>query len=512
MILGRVTAGRLPESPKAAWATVAILIVAVLGAIGVIFQEESTGALRVWIGSRTYNHCFLILPIALFMLWTRRTRLQSAGFRMEPIAVVGVALVSILWSATKTIGLLEAQQLAVLSIAQLVLAGALGRHLYHAVAAPLLYLYFLVPFGDFLTVPLMDFTSTFVLGGLHLFGIPVYANGAIIEVRSGVFAIEEACAGLRFLIATIALGVFYACQAYRRTYKRLVFVGFCLIVPIIANGLRALGIIVLSELFDNATAIETDHITYGFVFFSMVLTLLIFVGRLFADSEEGARPVTVSLAHWKPRTGLALGANAAVVFLGVVFGFASLTFLQRASAATIPEAPPRIAASWRPAKPAGPYWKPTIYGAMRSYMDARTDGSDIVYSYVGIYPPVGPASKMVRAQNRVFDEKAWQYSAHTAASLVIQKKRAEVGATIIVSGTRKRLAVMFYAVNGQVTSSRAKAKFEQFAARFSNRPCVSGLFVLATDFEEGAQAVAVLQRYVNAMQPPRNYLCRKKKV
>ena len=42
-----------------------IALAAGLVALGLVFHEEIAAAVRVWSNSTAYNHCFLVLPIAL---------------------------------------------------------------------------------------------------------------------------------------------------------------------------------------------------------------------------------------------------------------------------------------------------------------------------------------------------------------------------------------------------------------------------------------------------------------
>src|SRR3546814_6967637 len=64
----------------------------------------------------------------------------------------------------------------------------------------------------------------------------------------------------------------------------------CLVVPILANGLRAYGIILLAHLTDHALAIYIDHIVYGFIFLSLVLLILIGLGALFREQFRDDAP------------------------------------------------------------------------------------------------------------------------------------------------------------------------------------------------------------------------------
>ena len=71
---------------------------------------------------------------------------------------------------------------------------------------PLAYLLFAVPLGDFLVGPLQDVTAVFTVWALQLTGIPVYLEGRFFYIPTGAFEVAEACSGIRYLIASLALG------------------------------------------------------------------------------------------------------------------------------------------------------------------------------------------------------------------------------------------------------------------------------------------------------------------
>ena len=167
-----------------------------------------------------------------------------------------------------------------------------------ALAGPLLYLYFLVPFGEFLTPALQDVTTFFIRHGLEALGVPAYIDGYVIEIPQGTFFVAEACAGLRFLIASIAFGCLYALMMYRSPVRRGVFILVSIIVPVIANGFRGIGIVYLGYLLGSAQAAAADHVIYGWVFFSAVILLLIALGLPFRQDEIPIRSVSRRDAWW----------------------------------------------------------------------------------------------------------------------------------------------------------------------------------------------------------------------
>ena len=65
--------------------------------LGAVFWREIGGAWRVWLSSPTYNHCFLVLPIALYMIWDRRRFFAGEIPRPDFRALVLLPLLSFAW-------------------------------------------------------------------------------------------------------------------------------------------------------------------------------------------------------------------------------------------------------------------------------------------------------------------------------------------------------------------------------------------------------------------------------
>lgn len=279
------------------------VLAAVLAVLAVVFHAEITAAIDVWLGSTAYNHCFLILPMAAFLAWQRRERIERVALRPTLLALPAGLLLGVVWFLADRLGIMEGRQLAAMGFVQIFFLSILGFELYRAMAAPLLYLFFLVPFGGFLAPMLQSFTTQFVVHGLNLLGIPNFNAGNDIEIPEGIFRIAEACAGLRFLIAATAFSVFYACIIYRNVGRRVLFIVVALFVPVIANGFRALGIVWLGHALGSARAAATDHVLYGYLFFSIVLFLLILLGLLFRQ-DETLREVRGEPAPAGPTRGL----------------------------------------------------------------------------------------------------------------------------------------------------------------------------------------------------------------
>ena len=308
----------------------------------VLFHAEAAAAVRVWTQSTAYNHGFLILPITLWLLWDRRDRLIGARPRPIPMLALAAVPVVLVWLLADRLGVMEGRQLMAMTLLQLLFVGVLGWGVYRLLLGPLLYLYFLVPFGAFITPALQRFTTDFVGWGLDLFGIPNYINAFLIQIPGGAFYVAQACAGLRFLIAAIAFACLYALLIYRSNRRRLTFIAVSLVVPVIANGFRALGIVTLGYYLGSAKAAATDHVLYGWIFFSIVILLLVLLGLPFREDLRGWQPPAVppSAPAHPARPMVAALALAVAAAFGPALSFG----LHRAAAAAVVTAPPVLGA------------------------------------------------------------------------------------------------------------------------------------------------------------------------
>jgi len=311
------------ESARRLWIAAGAAIAAGALVFGLAFWTEIVRAVYVWDDSTAYNHCFLIIPISAYLIWERRAelfaRLPAPDFRPF-VLMIPVGLV---WLLAERIHIMEGRQLMAIGLFELFLLAVLGVRAWRVIAFALLYLVFLVPVGAFLTPKLQDFAMAFAVHGIELIGIPVFwqHEGMLIEVPGARFTVAEACAGLRFLIASIALGALYGYLMYRSWSRRAAFLAASIIVPIIANGMRVMGIVVLGYILDSAQAAAADHLIYGWVFFSLVSLLLILAGLPFRQ------PMAVFPSspadHAVPRRAPMMTAGVVALFAVVTLGFTS---------------------------------------------------------------------------------------------------------------------------------------------------------------------------------------------
>ncbi|MGH6878721.1 MAG: exosortase A [Rhizomicrobium sp.] len=492
-------------SRQAAIATAAAILALLLSCL--LFPDAALGALRVWMDSPTFNHCFLVLPISLFMIWQRRAALADTSVLPNWRAAFAMLALSAAWLVASVAGVLEAKQFAVMTMVQAALFGVLGAAFYRKLAAPFLYLYFLVPSGAFLIPFLQAFTAKFAVAGLHVLHIPVFSNGAVIDIPAGTFAVAEACAGLRFLVAAVAFGVFFAVITYRSWLRRAVFVAVSVVVPVIANGFRALGLIAVAQWIGSPQAALADHIIYGWLFFSLVLVLLVFIGQIFSDRWECDLPLPAAADRparlfFLPRTLLAV----VLCLLAAAVGPLAASLLDRPHLLAMPRNAPGVAPPWRKVQ-SSEDWRPVIVGPARSFSEAFTNGTYRVDRFVALYGLQGRGNDPVRSNDRDADERMWSFDAARDGVLTMGGRPVDVRVSTWLKGAQKRTVWSFYVVDGRATSDVWTAKWSKLSAWLTGRRCLSAYVALSAVVPDVVAGKAAVNSLLGATEPLSPYLC-----
>ena len=502
--MSRMTASALVAQPLVQrWAAASGALVAVALVLCALFPGEAAGAFHVWLTSTAYTHCFLILPVALYLAWQRRDTLMSLAPQPDLRPLLLIVPLSLLWLVAASLSVLEAQQFLVMAIFQVAALSIVGFAAYRAMLTPFLYLFFLVPSGYFLVPYLQDFTARFIVHGLELLTIPVYSDGTIIEVRSATFVIAEACAGLRFLIASIAFGVLFATLFYRSRVRRTLFVALSIFVPIIANGFRGLGLIVISEFFGSQNAVMTDHILYGWLFFSLVTMLLIAIGMSFSDVKPEVSVPSAALpeANGARPARLWAVAAASVILAAAGPAYAELRDWRVAPLPDGMEAPTMIAA-WRPAEGAEVLWQPKILAPDRAFHDAFRYGAATVIRYVAVYATSGVHDNLVRSDNEIADPRFWNIAARGTASIHLNGGTVTVASTELEQKGHRLLVWSFYVLGDRILASPMQAKLAELRGLFRRDSVAAYIAVATNEAEPGAAAAQqTLQNFLDDMAP-----------
>ncbi|MFH0981202.1 MAG: exosortase/archaeosortase family protein [Planctomycetota bacterium] len=257
-----------------------------------------------WNSDSNWSHGWLVPLFSLYFLYTRReqiarTRTTSCypGFVLFVLSLAGYFF----FFVVKPFGYL--QLLALVGVIFGIVLFLTGWAMLRIVWLPILFLCFANPIPDQyyvqMTMPLRMLTtqlSAMLLGLIP--GIELEVQGVIIDYfykgNPGSLNVEEACAGMRLMMAFVTLGVAMAYLGDRPTWQRVCMVLACIPISVFCNIVRVTVTGVLTVAGHNELAQGAAHTLLGLAMLPIALGLFALVGyvlkHLFVEEEPAPTP------------------------------------------------------------------------------------------------------------------------------------------------------------------------------------------------------------------------------
>lgn len=409
------------------------------------------------------------------------------------------------WLAAAAAHVQVLEQFALAAMIPAAVVAIAGRRVAFALAFPLGFLVFAVPFGEAFVPRLMDWTADFTVAALRLTGIPVYREGTFFAIPSGQWSVVEACSGLRYLIASVTVGTLYAYLNYRRFSKRALFVALSVVVPILANLVRAYMIVMLGHLSGMKLGAGVDHVIYGWIFFGLVIFVLFWVGSFFRDPWPSTRQnlnVSPRDARTSP-TGMAGAALGAAALAGAWPAYAA--YLERSGdvrAAVFSS--PAPASGWAIDATAFTDWRPHYGGTAASIFQTYRKGERSVALYVAYYRNQRQGAELVSSQNVLVESTnpVWANVGAASRTEDFESGAIELRQTRLRSARQRLLVWDWFRISGRDMSNPYFAKALLARDKLLGRSDDSAAIILAAPYEIRPDAAQeTLREFARDMLP-----------
>jgi exosortase len=287
----------------------ALPIFAVVVAFLVLYADAFRTLVRDWTNDDNYSHGFLIIPIALYLVWERRGELAKAPLQPSALGLV-LIVASLLATVAGRLGaelfLSRAPMIGVL--AGTVLYGLGWAHL-RILAFPIAFLILMVPLPSLIfnqiAFPLQLLASRTGETGLEALQIPVLREGNIIMLANTTLEVAEACSGIRSLVSLLTLGIVYGYFMDSRLWVRVLLALSTVPIAVFANGVRVAGTGVAAHYYGPEAADGFLHTFSGWLVFLAAFVVLfglqMIIARVF---PERARRRPVPRLMEEPRASL----------------------------------------------------------------------------------------------------------------------------------------------------------------------------------------------------------------
>jgi len=496
----------LPTSPRSAWRLPGALTLGVLLILAGVFWPTLFSMVEVWDRSETFTHGYLIFPISAWLIWRQRHELARLQPRPARRGLILLAAAGAGWLLADAGSVNVVAQYAFIVMLIAAVWTLLGSAFVRAAFFPLMFLLFAVPVGEFLIQPLMGVTADFTVAMLQATGIPVYREGTFFSIPSGDWSVVEGCSGLRYLIASVTLGVLYAYLTYRSWKRRLLFSIAAIIVPVFANSGRAYMIVMIAHLSDMKLALGVDHYIYGWVFFGIVMLLLFWIGSFWREDDQPAPGQPESVAARSGRAGarpILPVALAALLVAALWPAYAG--WLKTRPLPDMPALQIEAQGGWQPTD-AFTTWVPHWVGADRQLRQPYAQAGRKVMLELNYYVTQRQDAELINSQNYMIPQKnpAWSNVGETLATVEIGGEPRQVRQAKMRGSDGQRLLVWQWNLINQrpvVSDHAAKLILALDRVRLKRDDGLSVL--IATPYEETAieTAAATLARFAADMEP-----------
>ena len=454
------------RSYRISWRPTAAAILLLVGATLWLYRETAAGLVSLWGQSETFAHGYFVPFISAWLVWRQRKALAAAapGFSPALSALLAVLVVSAVWLIGDMAGVNPLTQFALVGLLVLSVPALAGWPAARVILFPLAFLFFAVPFGEFLLPWLMARTADFTVLALRASGIPVYRDGLQFVIPSGTWSVVEACSGVRYLIASGMVGALFAYLNYRSTRRRVLFMLVALAVPIVANWLRAYMIVMIGHLSSNTLAVGVDHLIYGWLFFGVVVGVMFMIGARW--SEAPAEPAVAAASAGGQADARRLWAAAAAMLVLLALPLAVLRGLTAHEDRSAPQLVlPALMGTPAAAPDALPAWSPAFANPASTIVRAYPVKDQFVGLYIAYYRGQGPGRKLVSSSNVLVksNDTAWTVADEGALQVAvgersISMKTARLRRPISSSDATRLRVWRTYWVNGRLESADARAK------------------------------------------------------
>ncbi len=476
-----------PQNLPKCWKNTLLSILVVTLLSFLIFFETWASIVEIWSRSNTYTHGYIIIPISIWLVWSKRHRYKNQCPSPNKFPWLIIISSGFLWLTANLINVLVIQQYAVVGMLIGSIWVILGTRITLQMIFPLAFLFLMVPVGESLIPSLMEYTATFTVAMLRFTGLSVFREGMHFSLTSGNWSVVEACSGINYLIASITLGLVFAYITYSSFWKRALFFFFSILIPIIANGFRAYMIVMIGHLSGMKLAVGVDHILYGAVFFGLVILAMFYIGSFWKDSEtESAENFiskdTATPANQKHQLTVILSAIG-IMFLIWPLTSTFLTKQQIESSHLINDFTTLKQLNWQPVIDPGWSWTPTFKGVTAEAMHYFKKNHHIVGLYQANFGEESQGgSELVNSEHILIKPKdpKWRINSTGYSELKYHDEVLNVDKSILRSSYKDILVQRWYLIGQNHTANPYQAKWFQLIKRLTGNSSPELQIILVT--------------------------------
>lgn len=457
-----------------------------------------------WIDSAEYSHGLLIPPIAAFLVWQQKDRLERMPFvgSWWGVGIIAVGGAMLVLGQLGTVYVIV-QYAYVFTLCGLVLS-FIGWRPFRLIAVPLLILLFMIPLPQFvlanLSTKLQLVSSQIGVFIIRMFDISVFLEGNVIDLGGYKLQVAEACSGLRYLFPLMTLGFLMAYFYKGALWKRILLFLSSIPITVLMNSIRVGIIGVTVEHWGIEMAEGFLHEFQGWMIFMVSAALMLgeiaLLSRIGLESGSWRRKFGVEFPAATPSGAPIRKRQIPASFIaacGVLLLFIGVTQIAPRPAEIYPQRVsfdeyPMTFGPWRGHRNSmdgvyGDVLKLDDY-LLADFVDGRGSAANLYIAYYNSQRK----GEAVHSPRSCLPGGGWQlrdFDQRTLSDVRIDGQPLRVNRTLIELGDQRQLVYYWFQQRGRVIHNEIAVKWYLFWDALTRRRTDGALVRLITTLPLG---------------------------
>ena len=377
----------------------------IIAIVTVLYWPTAVSYSLAWtdFDNRGYTHGYLIAAMCLALIYMRRDELTDPMPRAAPLAYVALAVLGLAWLLAYRAGIQTAHELLFPLILWTSIYALCGRRIGQSCLFAVGFLYFALPFWGYINGALQALTIAATHIILRVIGIPVSFNGNLVQIPEGMFAIEDGCSGLHFMVVALAIAAYFG-ELHRDTRRhRVLLLALAAALALITNWIRVSAIVIAGHLTHmQSYLVRVSHYGFGWALFAVAMAVFfLLASRLPLRAVDTPAARAIRRPEEVGPSGLALVPALAALVLAPALSW----FAMRGDGTAVAAAPSAVSVpGWSGPVAASSTWRPIFIGADSEQFATYQRGAATVEWYTADYAFQRQGRKLLGYYNSILGE------------------------------------------------------------------------------------------------------------